>query len=351
MTLQELRYLVALADKGHFVRAAESCNVGQPTLSTQLKKLEDYLGVTLFERNKHHLRPTPIGEQIIERARLALEVVEQIKRPGARRATIPMNGPLRLGVIPTLGPYLIPHLLPAHPRRLSAAAPAAARGPHRQPAGAPAPGPARCPAAGAAGARRRHRECWRCSTRPSWWRCPTGHALAAAAAHHRGRPRCTRTCCCSRKATACATRRSPSAAASPRTSARSSRPPASRRCGRWSRPASAARCCRCWPRSPGVGLGARTAWCRSARLRSPQPTRTIGLVWRHGYPREATVKGLAKLILANLPPAVEPVSVDDHLKKTKSNHTKLNRVDGAGRTRPALGLQGGAAARRASLAG
>src|ERR1700752_3704336 len=72
MTLQELRYLVALADKGHFVRAAESCNVGQPTLSTQLKKLEDYLGVTLFERNKHHLRPTPIGEQIIERARLAL---------------------------------------------------------------------------------------------------------------------------------------------------------------------------------------------------------------------------------------------------------------------------------------
>ena len=69
MTLQELRYLVALADKGHFVRAAEACNVGQPTLSTQLKKLEDYLGVTLFERNKHHLRPTPIGEQIIERAR------------------------------------------------------------------------------------------------------------------------------------------------------------------------------------------------------------------------------------------------------------------------------------------
>lgn len=111
MTLQELRYLVALADKGHFVRAAEACHVGQPTLSTQLKKLEEYLGVTLFERNKHHLRPTPIGEQIIEQARIALGVVAQIKDL-ARRGHDPMNGPLRLGVIPTLGPYLIPHLLP-----------------------------------------------------------------------------------------------------------------------------------------------------------------------------------------------------------------------------------------------
>ena len=111
MTLQELRYLVALADKGHFVRAAEACHVGQPTLSTQLKKLEEYLGVTLFERNKHHLRPTPIGEQIIEQARIALGVVAQIKEL-ARRGHDPMNGPLRLGVIPTLGPYLIPHLLP-----------------------------------------------------------------------------------------------------------------------------------------------------------------------------------------------------------------------------------------------
>ena len=112
MTLQELRYLVALADKGHFVRAADACHVGQPTLSTQLKKLEDYLGVTLFERNKHQLRPTPIGEQIIERARRALDVIEEI-RDLAKRDHDPMNGPLRLGVIPTLGPYLIPHLLPA----------------------------------------------------------------------------------------------------------------------------------------------------------------------------------------------------------------------------------------------
>src|SRR5262245_27014133 len=116
MTLQELRYLVALADKGHFVRAAEACHVGQPTLITQLKKLEEYLGVTLFERNKHHLQATPIGEQIIEQARIALSVVSQI-RELARRGMDPMNGPLRLGVIPTLGPYLIPHLLPGIRKR------------------------------------------------------------------------------------------------------------------------------------------------------------------------------------------------------------------------------------------
>jgi LysR family transcriptional regulator, hydrogen peroxide-inducible genes activator len=110
MTLQELRYLVALADKGHFIRAAESCHVCQSTVSNQLKKLEDYLGVTLFERNKHQLIPTPVGKQIIERARVALDVMGQI-RELARQGHDPMNGPLSLGVIPTLGPYLVPHLL------------------------------------------------------------------------------------------------------------------------------------------------------------------------------------------------------------------------------------------------
>ncbi|HTS55696.1 MAG TPA: LysR substrate-binding domain-containing protein [Burkholderiales bacterium] len=112
MTLKELQYLVALADQRRFVRAAEACHIGQPTLSTQLKKLEDYLGVTLFERNKHFLIPTPVGEQIIERARNALEVVHQIRQL-ARQSNDPMGGSLRIGVIPTLGPYLVPHLLPA----------------------------------------------------------------------------------------------------------------------------------------------------------------------------------------------------------------------------------------------
>ena len=112
MTLQQLRYLVALVNQGRFGRAAEACHVGQPTLSTQIKKLEEYLGITLFERNTHFLLPTPIGEEIIERARIALDVVDQI-RELARRGDDPKNRSLRLGVIPTLGPYLIPHLLPA----------------------------------------------------------------------------------------------------------------------------------------------------------------------------------------------------------------------------------------------
>ena len=111
MTLQELRYLVALADKGRFGLAAEACHVGQSTLSTQIQKLENYLDVTLFERSRQHLQPTPIGERIIEQARIALAATLQIKE--LARTNDPMVGPLRLGVIPTLGPYLVPHLLPA----------------------------------------------------------------------------------------------------------------------------------------------------------------------------------------------------------------------------------------------
>lgn len=111
MTLQELRYLVALADEGHFARAAEVCHVGQPTLSTQLKKLEEYLSVPLFERSHRGLMPTPIGEEIIEQARIALEVMEKI-RELARHGRDPMSGSLRLGVIPTVGPYFVPPLLP-----------------------------------------------------------------------------------------------------------------------------------------------------------------------------------------------------------------------------------------------
>jgi LysR family transcriptional regulator, hydrogen peroxide-inducible genes activator len=111
MTLQELRYLVALADEGHFARAAERCHVGQPTLSTQLKKLEDFLGVALFERGKRIVVPTPMGEEIIAQARIVLEEAGKLRQL-ADRGQNPMAGPLRLGIIPTLGPYLLPHLLP-----------------------------------------------------------------------------------------------------------------------------------------------------------------------------------------------------------------------------------------------
>jgi LysR family hydrogen peroxide-inducible transcriptional activator len=111
MTLQELRYLVALADEGHFARAAERCHVGQPTLSTQLKKLEEFLGVALFERGKRHVLPTPLGEAIIAQARIVLEEAGKLRQL-ADHGQDPMRGPFRLGIIPTLGPYLLPHLLP-----------------------------------------------------------------------------------------------------------------------------------------------------------------------------------------------------------------------------------------------
>lgn len=111
MTIRELIYLVAIADKKSFGRAAAACHVGQPTLSVQLKKLEDYLEVTLFERDNHHVSPTPIGEEVIAQARIALKALGEI-RELARQAQDPMDGRVRLGVIPTLGPFLLPPLLP-----------------------------------------------------------------------------------------------------------------------------------------------------------------------------------------------------------------------------------------------
>ncbi len=110
MTLQELKYLVALADHGHFGRAAESCFITQSTLSTQLKKLEDFLGVTLFDRSLKRVTPTPIGREILQAARNIVEESERIKEL-AKHAQDPMDRTLRLGVIPTLGPYYLPHAL------------------------------------------------------------------------------------------------------------------------------------------------------------------------------------------------------------------------------------------------
>ena len=112
MTLRELRYLVAVAEEGQVARAAERCHVGQPTLSTQLKKLEDTLGVQLFERGPRGLKPTAAGAPIIAQARVVLEEAQKL-RDLARATQDPMTGALRVGAIPTLGPYLLPHLLPA----------------------------------------------------------------------------------------------------------------------------------------------------------------------------------------------------------------------------------------------
>lgn len=116
MTLQELRYLVAVADEGQVARAAERCHVGQPTLSTQLKKLEEALGVRLFARGPRGLTPTPAGTPIIAQARVVLEEADKL-RALASATQDPMTGPLRLGAIPTLGPYLLPHLLPVIRKR------------------------------------------------------------------------------------------------------------------------------------------------------------------------------------------------------------------------------------------
>lgn len=112
MTLTELRYLVALDAERHFGRAAERSFVSQPTLSVALKKLEDQLGVTLFERHRGEARPTPVGQRVIEQARRVLAEAEQLKAI-AQEGSDELKGRLRVGAIYTVGPYLFPHLVPA----------------------------------------------------------------------------------------------------------------------------------------------------------------------------------------------------------------------------------------------
>lgn len=111
MNLRDLRYLVALADALHFGKAADACHVSQPTLSTQVKKLEEELGVVLVERAPRHVMLTPAGRDIAARARRVLAEVEQM-RETARRTSDPEAGTIRLGLFPTLGPYLLPHVVP-----------------------------------------------------------------------------------------------------------------------------------------------------------------------------------------------------------------------------------------------
>lgn len=110
MTLQELRYIVALADTGHFGKAAEACYISQSTLSTQIKKLEDFLGIAVFDRSLKHVALTPVGREIVASARLILDEANRI-REFARQTGDPMERTVNLGVIPTLGPYYLPHVL------------------------------------------------------------------------------------------------------------------------------------------------------------------------------------------------------------------------------------------------
>jgi LysR family hydrogen peroxide-inducible transcriptional activator len=109
MNLRDLRYLVALADERHFGRAAERCHVSQPTLSAQIRKLEEYLGVTLVERQPKRVTLTEAGEKVVQRARRALLEADGIVEV-ARTERDPLAGALRLALIPTVGPYLLPHV-------------------------------------------------------------------------------------------------------------------------------------------------------------------------------------------------------------------------------------------------
>ena len=110
MTLTELRYIVAVAREHHFGRAAEACFVSQPTLSVSIKKLEEELDVKIFERGANEVTTTKLGEEIVRQAQSVLEQAAAIKEI-AKRGKDPVSGPLRLGVIYTIGPYLLPDLV------------------------------------------------------------------------------------------------------------------------------------------------------------------------------------------------------------------------------------------------
>ena len=110
MNLRDLKYIIAVADTHHFGQAAERCFVSQPTLSGQIKKLEEELGVTIFERTNRAVEVTPVGEAILAHARQMMEQADVIQQL-ARAQQDPLAGPLRIGAIPTLSPYLMPLVL------------------------------------------------------------------------------------------------------------------------------------------------------------------------------------------------------------------------------------------------
>ena len=111
MNIRALKYFVKLAELKHFSKAADACFVSQPTLSTQVRKLEEELGVSLVERAPRKVMLTPIGEDIAHRARHILRDIEHLNA-AARRSKDPSTGNLKLGIFPTLAPYLLPHIVP-----------------------------------------------------------------------------------------------------------------------------------------------------------------------------------------------------------------------------------------------
>jgi LysR family transcriptional regulator, hydrogen peroxide-inducible genes activator len=118
MTLSEFRYIVAVAKELHFGRAAKKCFVSQPTLSVAVKKIENELGVTLFERHQHEVSITPLGQIIINQAEIVLNETKVLKEL-AKQNKDELNGELKLGVIYTVGPYLLPKLIPVINKQVS----------------------------------------------------------------------------------------------------------------------------------------------------------------------------------------------------------------------------------------
>lgn len=118
-TLRQLQYVVAVAETLSFRKAAEKCHVSQPSLSAQIAQLEDVLGVRLFERDRRRVLLTTVGKELVERARRLLVETDALEE-AARRAGDPLSGALRLGIIPTVSPYLLPTAAPvlrkAYPR-------------------------------------------------------------------------------------------------------------------------------------------------------------------------------------------------------------------------------------------
>ena len=110
MNIRDLKYIIAVAETRHFGKAAERCFVIQPTLSGQIKKLEEELGITIFERTRRSVEITPVGESILTHARQVMEQVDAIEQL-ALASRDPLAGPLRIGVIPTLSPYLMPLIM------------------------------------------------------------------------------------------------------------------------------------------------------------------------------------------------------------------------------------------------
>ncbi len=111
MTLNELRYVVAVAQERNFRRAAKNCFISQPALSVAIKKLEDELGIQIFERSKTEIALTNIGNLVVEQAQRVLEEADKVKVL-ARTGNNPLIGPIKLGVIFTVGPYLLPKIIP-----------------------------------------------------------------------------------------------------------------------------------------------------------------------------------------------------------------------------------------------